>query len=69
MKDIAFAILTVAALFAAASSSSANTFYSVAPNYAESKTVTTCGTSNTCSVIFHKVGANKTLMRSRMSLR
>src|SRR5690348_4043358 len=69
MKNIACAVLTAGLLFAAAPISSANTIYNTQTNYAESKTVTNCGTANTCLIIFRKVAATKTLMITHVSCR
>jgi len=64
-----FLIGLLLSTFAATSPSSANTFYSTQTDYAESKTVTNCGTINTCSMAFHKVAAGKTLMITHVSCR
>src|SRR3954470_3958054 len=69
MKNMAFASLIAGAVCATDSASSANTFYNTQTNYAESKTITVCGTVNTCSVVFHKVAAGKTLMLTHVSCR
>jgi hypothetical protein len=61
--------VAIVGLVAAVSASSANTLYDTPTNYAESKTLTSCGTSNTCAVVFHKISSGKTLMITHVSCR
>ena len=62
-------ILAFCGVFSGTSVAVANSLYVSPTNYAESKTVTSCGTSNTCSIAFHKVGASKTLLLTHVSCR
>jgi hypothetical protein len=68
-QPIAIASFAMSILAAAVSASNANTIYNTQANYAESKTVTNCGTSNTCAVVFHKVASTKTLLITHVSCR
>jgi hypothetical protein len=60
-------VIAIVGLLAGLPASSANTFYNSSTNYSESKTTTTCGTNNTCSLAFRKVAATKTLMITHVS--
>jgi hypothetical protein len=62
-------VFALAGLLAGLSAPSANTLYNSQTNYTESKTMTTCGTTNTCSLAFRKVAAAKTLMITHVSCR
>jgi hypothetical protein len=65
---VAVTIPSLSGLVLGVSASHANLYVS-ATHYSEAKTLTSCGTTNTCALPFQKVASGKTLMITHVSCR